>query len=108
MDAEIAKLQADLPSCATDVTKLMEIAGKIQTLQKSKKPYLTWMEIASLLKNDTLIKVFCAQFVKRSGDSEELDVNGNIPNEVMDKYIQSIMVMYLSSRPVSAAAPETL
>lgn len=108
VDAEIAKLQAELPNCATDVTKLVEIAGKIQKLQKSKKPYLTWMEIANLLKNDTLSKVFCVQFVKRSGDSEELDMNGNIRNEVMDKYIQSIMVMYLSSRPVSAAAPETL
>ena len=108
VDAEIAQLQAGLPNFVTDVVKLTEIAGKIQALQASKKPWLTWMEVASLLKNDRLSKVFCAQFVKRSGDSEELDVNGNIRNDVMDKYIQSIMVMYLSSRPVSAAAPETL
>ncbi len=108
VDAEIAKLQAELLGCGADVTKLMDIAGKIQKLKDSEKSWITWMEVASLLKTDRLSRVFCAQFVKRSGDSEELDVNGDIRNDVMDKYIQSIMVMYLSSRPVSAAAPETL
>ena len=108
VDDEITKLQAELPACITDPVKLTVIAQKIAKLQESKKSYLTWMEIADLLKRDELCKVFCAQFVKRSGDSEELDVNGNIRNEIIDKYIQSIMVMYLSTRPVSAAAPETM
>ena len=46
--------------------------------------------------------------MKRSGDSDELDQDGNIPKGVLEKYVHSLMVMYLSNRPASAAAPETM
>lgn len=102
--AEQGRLAAEL---AANPDNLMAIVGKMQALQ-SAKTYLTWMEIADLLKKDKLCRVFCEQFVKRSGDSDEVDANGRIPNDVMEKYVHSIMVMYLSSRPASSAAPETL
>jgi hypothetical protein len=108
IDEEIAKISVQLPSVATDLAKLMELTNKIQELQGKKKSYLTWSEIASLLQKDKYCKVFCGQFVKRSGDSEELENDGSIPVKVIEKYIHSIMVMYLSTRPASAAAPETL
>lgn len=45
--------------------------------------------------------------MKRSGDSDEVE-DGLPSDEIIDKYIQSIMVMYLAHRPASAASPETL
>jgi hypothetical protein len=70
--------------------------------------YMTWNEIADLIMSNPYCPVYCSVFVKRSGDSEELDPDGNIPKRVIEKYVHSIMVMYLSSRPASAASPETL
>lgn len=70
--------------------------------------HITWMEIANLILNDRYCPVFCSLFVKRSGDSEELDEKGNIPKHIMVKYVQSIMVMYLANRLTSTASPETL
>lgn len=104
---EMTKLSLEMTQNVSNPTKMMEIAAKIQALQ-NRKPYLTWMEIADLLMKDKLCKVFCEQFVKRSGDSDEVDAQGNIPHDIKEKYVHSIMVMYLSSRPSSAAAPETL
>lgn len=106
--AEINKLTTEMVDCINDTNKMLEIAAKINTLKASAREYLTWDDIAELLSKDKYCKVYCAQFVKRSGDSEELDQNGGIPQPIIDKYIQSIMVMYLSTRPASDAAPETL
>lgn len=69
--------------------------------------YMTWSEIAKLIKNDPYCKVFASVFVKRSGESDEIE-NGVPSDDIIDKYVQSIMVMYLSHRPASAASPETL
>ena len=69
--------------------------------------YITWSEIAELVKRDPYCPVFCSVFVKRSGDSDEIE-DGLPSEEIMDKYIQSIMVMYLAHRPASAASPETM
>ena len=69
--------------------------------------YMTWSEIAELLKKDPYCPVFASVFVKRSGDSDEVE-DGLPSDEIIDKYIQSIMVMYLAHRPASAASPETL
>lgn len=69
--------------------------------------YMTWSEIAELLKNDAYCPVFASVFVKRSGESDEIE-DGLPSEELIDKYVQSIMVMYLSHRPASAASPENL
>lgn len=69
--------------------------------------YMTWTEIADLLKNDPYCSVFASVFVKRSGNSDEIE-DGLPSEEIIDKYVQSIMVMYLAHRPASAASPETL
>lgn len=105
---EISELTASLALWVADPAKMLEVAARIQSLQSQLTSYLTWEEIANLLKGDEYCDVFCSQFVKRSGDSDELDQDGRIPRAVMEKYVHSIMVMYLSNRPASAAAPETL
>ena len=108
IDSKIAELTSQLPSLVTDTDKMMEVATKINKLKGSKKDFFTWLELVEILKKDKFCKVFCSQFVQRSGDSEEVDKKGNIPNFILEKYVHSIMVMYLSSRPLSSAAPETL
>lgn len=77
-------------------------------LDELSTPYITWNEIAELIKNDTAhCQVFCSVFVKRSGDSDEIE-DGLPSEEIIEKYIQSIMVMYLAHRPASSASPETM
>ena len=106
--AEIGKLTIELSKNISNPTKLIEIAEQIRNLQTASKPYLKWKEIANLLMEDKLCKVFCAQFAKRGGDSDEIDIDGEISTDIIEKYVQSIMVMYLSYRPASAASPETM
>ena len=69
---------------------------------------LTWKEILELLLNDRYADVFCQQFAERSELSPELDENGNIRPGLKRKYILSIMVDYLSHRPLTAPNPETM
>ena len=69
--------------------------------------YMTWGEIADLLKKDPYCSIFASMFVKRSGNSDEIE-DGIPSEEIIEKYVQSIMVMYLAHRPASAASPETL
>lgn len=69
--------------------------------------YISWSEIAELVKNDPFCPVFCSVFVKRSGDSDEIE-DGLPSEDIIEKYVQSIMVMYLAHRPASAASPETM
>ena len=77
-------------------------------LKKSLRGYMDWMEIAALIKNDKYCPIFCDLFVKRTMDSDELDEYGNIRNSVMEKYVQSIMVMYLANRLTSRPSSETM
>ena len=70
--------------------------------------YLSWQDILDVLLNDRLADTFCQQFAERSELSPELDENGNIKPETKRKYILAIMVQYLSKRPLTAAAPETM
>ena len=72
------------------------------------KKYLSWHDILDLLLHDSLVDVFCQQFAERTEFSPELDENGNIKPETKRKYVLSIMVDYLSRRPLTASAPETL
>ena len=69
--------------------------------------YITWSEVAEIIKKDQYCPVFASVFVKRSGDSDEIE-DGLPSEEIIEKYVQSIMVMYLAHRPASAASPETL
>ena len=71
------------------------------------RDHITWGEIAEIIKKDPYCPVFCSVFVKRSGDSDEIE-DGLPSEEIIEKYVQSIMVMYLAHRPASAASPETL
>lgn len=87
-----------------------EDAEAIQDLLNELKPknFLSWREILDLLINDPLSDIFCQQFAERSELSTELDEDGNIKPETKRKYILAIMVQYLSKRPLTAAAPETM
>lgn len=69
---------------------------------------LAWAEIADLIYSNEYCDTFCYEFVKRTANSEETDNDGNVYEDIKTKYVQSIMTMYLTSRPRSAAAPETL
>lgn len=82
----------------------------IQNLLSELKPkkFLSWQEILDVLINDNLSDMFCQQFAERSELSPELDEDGNIKPETKRKYILAIMVQYLSKRPLTAAAPETM
>lgn len=82
----------------------------IDKLLSQKKPdqFLSWQEILDLLLNDRFADTFCQQFAERSELSPELDEDGNIKPEIKRKYILAIMVEYLSKRPLTAAAPETM
>lgn len=72
------------------------------------KDSISWMEIAELLKNDRHCKTFCSQFIKRSSDSDELNDDGTIPDIIVRRYVQSIMMMYLAKHLTSAASFETM
>ena len=72
------------------------------------KSFLSWQDILDLLIKDNLADTFCQQFAERSELSPELDENGNIKPETKRRYILAIMVEYLSKRPLTAAAPETM
>lgn len=71
------------------------------------KNYMTWGEITDLIRNDPYCEIFASVFVKRSGDSDETE-NGKPSKEILEKYIQSILVTYLSRRPSSASSPENM
>lgn len=72
------------------------------------KNFLSWEDIEEVLLKDRLSDIFCQQFAERSVQSPELDEDGNITAATKRKYIYSIMVQYLSKRPLTAAAPETM
>ena len=72
------------------------------------KDSITWMEIAELLKKDRHCLTFCSQFIKRSSDSDELNDDGTIPDIVIRRYVQSMMMMYLAKHLTSAASFETM
>ena len=82
----------------------------IQALLNELKPnqFLSWQDILDVLINDRLADIFCQQFAERSELSPELDEDGNIKPETKRKYILSLMVEYLSHRPLAAATPETM
>lgn len=86
-----------------DQKKIEELLAKLKP-----KNFLTWQDILDVLLKDKLADTFCQQFAERSELSPELDEDGNIRPEIKRKYILAIMVQYLSKRPLTAAAPETM
>lgn len=107
IEEKIKDLRAKLRSDDTDEDEFDLITTQVKKLRKKIKGYMEWKEIVDLLKKDKYTSVFCSLFIKRSGDSEELE-NGKIKPAMIEKYIYSIMVMYLAYRPTTAAAPETM
>ena len=105
---EIDKLRQALRDGDWSEEEEEEISDKIKALRKQVSGGISWLEIADLLRNDRYCEPFCNLFVKRSSDSDELDDEGKIKELVFEKYIHSIMVMYLAPKPKSAAAPETM
>lgn len=69
---------------------------------------LSWAQIYNILYNNKYCDRFCYEFVKRSNNSDETDNEGAVYGDVKEKYVLSIMTMYLASRPRSSAAPETM
>lgn len=74
----------------------------------SMKAVLSWDDIASLTQADKYFDKFCLQFAERSALSKELDENGHLTTDLKKRYTQSLLVEYLSKRPLSAASPETM
>lgn len=110
VEKEIAKKQQEIQQLANkgDFAGLQKLVKETEQLSAGIREYMTWEEIADLFMNDPLCTVFASLSVKRSTDSEELDEKGMIRQDVIRKYIHSMMVMYLSRRPNSAASAETL
>lgn len=118
MTKELAMAQI-MSAVQADPMSMMKYAPMMANLQSSDPAvvqkqldemscnYITWGEIADLIKKDPYCPVFCSVFVKRSGDSEEIE-DGLPSEEIIEKYVQSIMTMYLAHRPASAASPENL
>ena len=115
-EAALAQVSAKIVANPLDAVKYAPIITNLQSpdpvvvkkqLEEMSCNYITWSEIAKLVKEDPYCPVFCSVFVKRSGDSDEIE-DGLPSEEIMEKYVQSIMVMYLAHRPASAASPETM
>lgn len=104
---EIRKWRTIMSSDDASEEEYEEAEARVKQLKGLTKGYLNWTDIATLLKKSKYCATYCAQFVKQTTDSEEMQ-DGAIKPFMMDKYIQSIMVLYLAKRPHSAAAPETL
>lgn len=115
-EAALAQIMTAVQANPMEMMKYAGIMGNLQSpnpkivqkqLDEMSCNHMTWSEISVLLKNDPYCPVFCSVFVKRSGNSEEIE-DGLPSDEIMEKYVQSIMVMYLAHRPASAASPETM
>lgn len=106
LEAELKRLRAKRRE-TEDEDEIDDLSDKIKKIQSQICDFLSWSEIVDLFRKDKYMLSFCEQFVRRNSDSEEMDGN-EIPLAVIDKYINSIMVMYLSYRPASAGAPETM
>lgn len=108
----IEELKAKMMAAMTsgNMNEAIALGAKIKEEEEkdSGTAILSWERIAQIIYDNEYCDTFCNEFVKRTANSEETDNDGNVYDDVKTKYIQSIMTMYLTSRPRSAAAPETL
>lgn len=102
------KMQAAMAS--GNMNEAINLGAKIKEIEENggNKAILSWAKIADLIYENEYCDRFCYEFVKRTANSEETDIDGKVDDDVKTKYVQSIMTMYLTSRPRSAAAPETM
>ncbi len=106
LQGEIDKLSIKLPLLKGK--EFLDTVAKLQELTAQQKNYITWKEIAKILEDDEYCSVFAPLFVNRSSDSNEITEEGEIKQDVKRQYVQSLMVEYLSKRPITAMAPETI
>ena len=110
--AYIDELTAQMIAAMTSGNTEKAIALGVKINDEKKKggvgATLSWSDIYNLIYGNEYCDRFCYEFVKRTSDSEEIDNDGNVAPDVKAKYVLSIMTMYLTTRPRSAAAPETL
>lgn len=112
---QIEEVKKQINDCEIGSEEWMALVKKMSDLKDQIKDFITWKEIAKILEgsdgnpvNAAYCRKFAELFVKRSLDSDETDDEGNIKPAVIRQYVQSLMVMYLSKRPSSALAPETV
>ena len=108
VQAEIGKRAAEIAQAEVASDEWIKLSMEIKELRAKLRNYITWKEIAKLLEENEYCTTFAQLFVNRSSDSDEMEDNGNIKSFVIKQYVQSIMVEYLSRRPVAAMAPETM
>lgn len=101
-------LEAIINSTTATMPQKMDAFSKLQKIQAKGNPYLTWEEITEMLEQDPLCERFCYQFAKKSQNSEEINVDETVRPLTKRKYVQSMMVEYLSRRPRNAASPENM
>ena len=108
VQTEIGKRAAEIAQAEVASDEWLKLSAEIAELRSKLRNYITWKEVAKLLEKSEYCKTFAPLFVNRSSDSKEIDDNGAITQFVIKQYVQSIMVEYLSRRPVTAMAPETM
>lgn len=105
-EKEVARLKEEMKSYDEESDEYDKARDAWKKAKAKLHNYITWSEITELIKNHPYCSLFCSLFVKRSGDSDEWE-DGLPSEEIIDKYVQSVMVMYLAHRPASSASPET-
>ena len=115
-DAALAQVLSAIQKNPMEAVKYAQVITNLQSadqaivnqqLKELSCQHMTWGEISDLIKKDHYCPVFCSVFVKRTSNSDEIE-DGLPSEEIIEKYVQSIMVMYLAHRPASAASPENM
>lgn len=108
IQSQIQGIKEQMDKLDDDSDEYAKLFDQRRKLKAKLTGHISWMEIAELLFNDPYCDVFCELFSKRSSESEELDNDGNVKEEVKQQYVQSIMVMYLANKITSVASQETM
>ena len=107
ISAKIKELRS-LRDATNDEDEEEKLSDQIKELRGQLSGCMEWMDVFNLLKNDKYCDVFWPLFVKRSSNSEEIDTDGEVKSYMRDKYVHSVMSMYLAGHPKSAMTPETM
>lgn len=101
-------LPSEIAALSEKITKVSQASDDDPILNQYQDRTLSWHEIFNLLYTDPKCEKYCQQFADRSDGSDEMDKDGKPNADTKEKYVLNIMVQYLSTRPLSAAAPETM
>ena len=107
ISAKIKELK-NLRDATNDEDEEEKLSDQIKELRGQLSGCMGWLDVFNLLKNDKYCDVFWPLFVKRSSNSEEIDSDGEVKSYTRDRYIHSVMSMYLAGHPKSAMTPETM